>query len=60
MSSIFWASLGPVSPSIEAGELIMLYRRKTKSNMVAPAIKRIGFAMAMVKDECDNGYEWAD
>lgn len=59
ISSIFWASLGPVSPSIEAGELIMLYRRKTNSNIVAPAIKRMGFAMAMAKEECDNGYGWA-
>jgi hypothetical protein len=48
MSSFFWASLGPTRPSIEAGELIMVYSRKTKSNMVTPAMKRMGFAIAMV------------
>lgn len=48
MSSFLWASLGPVRPSIEAGELIMVYNRKTKSSIVAPAMKRMGFAIAMV------------
>jgi hypothetical protein len=54
MSSFRWASLGPTSPSIDAGSLIILYKRKTKSSMVAPAIKRIGFAMAMLKSVCDG------
>ena len=48
MSSFFCASLGPTRPSIEAGELIIVYSSKTKSIMVAPAMKRMGFAIAMV------------
>ena len=48
ISSFFWASLGPTRPSIEAGELIMVYNKKTKSSMVAPAMKRMGFAIAIV------------